>query len=74
MKAKKFNKKLSLNKKTVANLNNGQMNDVLGGVHKTTTTAPFCQFSCVDTCRITCDCTETCTCSECGTICGGPYC
>lgn len=74
MKAKKFHRKLSLNKKTVAHLNNGQMDDVLGGANKTTTTAPLCQFSCVDTCRITCDCTETCTCSECGTICGGPYC
>lgn len=31
MKTKKFRGKLSLNKKTVVNLNNGEMNDVHGG-------------------------------------------
>ena len=32
MKTKKFNKKLSLNKKTIASLGNGNMTDVKGGV------------------------------------------
>jgi hypothetical protein len=31
MKIKKFNKKLSLNKKTIANLSNDEMSDVQGG-------------------------------------------
>lgn len=31
MKSKKFNRKLMLNKKTVANLNTNEMNGVLGG-------------------------------------------
>ena len=31
MKSKRFNKKMVLNKKTVANLNNGEMREVNGG-------------------------------------------
>jgi hypothetical protein len=31
MKTKKFNKKLTLNKKTISNLENGQMKDAYGG-------------------------------------------
>jgi hypothetical protein len=33
MKPREFNQKLSLNKKTVANLNSAEMRDAYGGVH-----------------------------------------
>jgi natural product precursor len=68
MKTKKFAKKLALNKRTIASLNNGEMNKVLGG-----TTDP----------HRTCGCpldTANCTPNTCdpGTVCascpGQPYC
>jgi hypothetical protein len=34
MKIKRFTKKLMLNKKTIAHLNNGEMNHALGGASK----------------------------------------
>ncbi|MCP5104684.1 MAG: hypothetical protein GY950_14970 [bacterium] len=36
MKQKMFDKKLSLNKKTIANLGNGEMKEVNGGIDDTT--------------------------------------
>jgi natural product precursor len=36
MKAKKFSKKLTLNKKTIANLENKKMNAIRGGAHPPT--------------------------------------
>jgi len=42
MKTKKFDKKLALNKTTVANLNNAQMNDLKGGAPNTRITCPIC--------------------------------
>jgi natural product precursor len=67
MKTKKFNKKLSLNKKTIANLGNNELNYVLGGyptdarICKPTTQ---CTGGCVETdysCP-PCDTWDTCTC------------
>jgi natural product precursor len=51
MKVKKFNKKLGLNKSTVANLNNSDMNAVYGGVTNEPTV-------CVTKCATNC-CLET---------------
>ncbi len=71
MKTKKLAKRLVLNKKTVANLNNRQLVQVLGGA-----TTPA---TCPDTCSITNDCCQhyetqppdvTCvTCGTCQTVC-----
>jgi hypothetical protein len=47
MKPMKFNKKLSLNKKTVANLNGKEMNYVFGGV---ALSAPYNCFTFMATC------------------------
>ena len=44
MKAKKFSKKLGLNKKTVANLTIKGMKDVLGG--KIRTACTYCLYTC----------------------------
>lgn len=44
MKPKTFNTKLVLNKKTVANLDNGEMEDIYGGVPPSLYTD--CQVSC----------------------------
>jgi hypothetical protein len=49
MKSKQFNKKMTLNKKTVANLNNGEMREVNGGdicPHKITYQAGSCPTVC----------------------------
>jgi hypothetical protein len=69
MKPKKFEKKLALKKKTIANLSNGQLGNVKGGIE----TDPNCTIVepteqscpvtvCRHTCKITCgkDCTITC--------------
>ncbi len=48
MKQKKVGKRFGLNKKTVANLNNNQLNDVKGGVYQN------CTCTC-DTCKTDCD-------------------
>ncbi len=42
MKTKQFDKKLVLNKKTVAHLNNGEMNGVQGGIDTIYSTNPSC--------------------------------
>ena len=55
MKTKKLNKKLYLNKKTVASLNIDQLNNAKGGTYDWTE-----QLACTDlacpTCIVTCDC------------------
>ena len=78
MKQKKFNKKLSLNKKTIANLNYGEKGHVLGGAQWPTTGSP-CLVSCekCPTMEIFCTddptCPDTCTepsgCSAAGNCC-----
>jgi hypothetical protein len=60
MKPKKFNKKLALNKKTIVNLNHGQLGNMRGG---------FTLTPCTDeTCRITV-CASCETCDTCGNTC-----
>ena len=49
MKPKKIEKKLFLNKKTIAHLNNGQLREVKGG--DTTVTLDTCQTYCSCTCE-----------------------
>jgi hypothetical protein len=76
MKTKKFEKKLALNKKTIADLSNGQLGQVKGGGPKPTvlgvpcpsqteliTTCPTCPQTCANTCPVTCafSCPDTCT-------------
>ena len=58
MKTKQFNKKLSLNKKTVANLNNGDMNAVQGG-----------QSLVKDTCSLDTGGGFTCDITRCASVC-----
>jgi len=61
MKPKKFNKKLVLRKKTIADLSNGRLDNVKGGF----TPSP-CHIS-DDTCLITCRTCNTCdTCPSAG--------
>ena len=45
MKGKSFSKKLSLNKKTIVNLDSGEMKKVYGG--KADTWYPSCNTSCI---------------------------
>jgi natural product precursor len=75
MKTKKFEKKLSLNKKTIANLNNGDMKHLQGGIKPTGCTCPFCRVtenSLCPTAAITC---QTCdTKAPPGQQCEGPPC
>jgi hypothetical protein len=72
MKSKKFQKKLGLNKTTVAHLNHGAMKGVHGGAR---TFVLACLSgdpagSCGDTCY-TCDCpTATCNCTDTCHTCG----
>lgn len=57
MKTKKFNKKLSLNKKTISNLNYGQMRNVNGGgndIVRNTSHADPCGTSCDTQCNSAC--------------------
>ncbi|MCP4148387.1 MAG: hypothetical protein GY757_11610 [bacterium] len=58
MKAKKLNKKLILNKKTVSNLNNEAMSDVKGGDFVHTILCPISRF-CLPPTRI-CTIEDTC--------------
>ncbi len=51
MKTKKLNKKLSLNKKTVSNLNHNELKLARGGVLTTDW-----RDTCAQTCENTCDC------------------
>ena len=73
MKTKKFNKKLRLNKKTVANLNGSMMGHVHGGVtpENQLTQSPSCflpHTECPDCTMVTCQTCVTCnTCNTCVT-------
>jgi hypothetical protein len=58
MKSKKFDKKLVLGKKTIVDLNNGEMDEIQGG-GPSGQTCPNCQVT---------------TWSRCLTVCGGPAC
>ena len=49
MKSKRFNKKLSLNKATISNLTNIQLNVARGG----TTSPPTCEVTCAESCECT---------------------
>jgi natural product precursor len=61
MKTKNFSKKLVLKKKTVANLNTGEMNDVKGGTGFFCQTDATCTFDCSDhyTCLSYMPCDDT---------------
>jgi hypothetical protein len=75
MKPKKFERKLALRKKTVANLSNGQLGQVKGGCVDTIPSCISLREHCGTIKFTNCACpTETCTCSVCGTVCGGPFC
>ncbi len=56
MKTKKFNKKLTLNKKTVVNLDSSNMNGVQGGIVETYYTCPtnltHCRTRCATYCPL----------------------
>ncbi len=77
MKAKKFNKRLSLNKKTIANLNGGMMGNVYGGIILPTKPPAATCLECTTNETIypceTCYTCETCVtmCDTCDTWC--PY-
>jgi len=60
MKAKKITKKLSLNKKTVADLNHGELKNAQGGYGLSVnySNCLACTHSCVATC-VTCTSNET---------------
>ena len=60
MKTKNFSKKLQLNKLTVSNLHNGDMNKLKAGVIYPS------ERTCLDTCAYTCQCPHTI-----GVTCGG---
>ena len=47
MKTKSFSKKLTLNKKTIANLRNDEMNGVHGGLRPCTRIDPTCERACL---------------------------
>jgi hypothetical protein len=65
MKPKKIEKKLFLNKKTIAHLNNGQLGKAKGGGD--TTSCDTCE-----TCQTNCSCTcETCVWTVTGCYCTG---
>jgi hypothetical protein len=85
MKSKKFEKKLALNKKTIADLNGDMMGRVHGGIENTQTASccmgptdcPNCTQTCntycgtcAPTCAPTCDATCVNTCPTCDVTCG----
>ncbi len=70
MKTKKFSKKLALNKKTIADLNNGQLGRIKGGRTFTTCAPELCTEG---ECQ-TPACTETCDTQCWFTLCGGYTC
>jgi hypothetical protein len=59
MKTKRFDKKLSLNKKTIARLNDGEMVDVNGGF--VITIMPTCVVICTETCSCILSVCDTCS-------------
>ena len=81
MKTKKFEKKLALNKKTVANLNNVQLSNVKGGgvIPSDPGFACLPTFETCGTCAATCDtcfteCVTCVTCVSCQETCDGYTC
>lgn len=77
MKSKKFNKKLSLNKNTVSNLNVRKMALVKGGDMPPLTAVTNCDMTCLTRCLQTCydfTCAADCTDSACVTVCGSNPC
>lgn len=66
MKTKKLSKKLSINKKTIANLHNVDLVRIIGGhvSHEYTCDTSPCDYSCWGTCGPTCG--PTCA-TNCGT-------
>jgi hypothetical protein len=58
MKSKKFEKKLSLNKKTISNLNQGAMKGVRGGGTLEIACFDPGGGSALTNCQNTCDCTD----------------
>ena len=58
MKTKKFNRKLDLNKRTIANLDNRQMNAIAGGTIPTywTICGQTCETPGCETLQTLCDC------------------
>lgn len=65
MKKQKFNKKLVLNKETIASLNNQEMNGILAGSGASCVTCATCPASC-NTCPSCPPClTYTCTVDPC---------
>lgn len=74
MKTKNFHKKLTLNKKTIADLTNSMMGNVLGGDGEPIGISRTYDFSCllgpsdcVTNCGTCCTCV---TCNTCATYCG----
>jgi hypothetical protein len=63
MKRKKFDQKLSLNKKTIANLGNSEMSDALAGISGSWCGNPTCIFECTN--RIECPSVPWTNCAEC---------
>lgn len=61
MKTKRFEKKLVLNKKIIANLNNQEMNAVQGGIDTTPTAWTACNNGA--TCRFPCVTWQTACCA-----------
>jgi len=66
MKTKKFNQKLTLNKRTVSNLNSGQMRGIKGG-HNTNITCEYCDTveSCEHTFCLICESIPDTVCAFC---------
>jgi hypothetical protein len=65
MKTKSFNKKLTLNKKTVVNLGNEEMIGIQGGLFPCTKISPTCERIClteVSCIPHTCSCVATYNC------------
>ena len=64
MKAKKLDKRLMLNKTTISNLNDAEMNKAQGGL----TAVPFCPVTRCS-CYIDCECSGSCTAASIETVC-----
>jgi hypothetical protein len=58
MKTKKFDKKLALNKQTIANLGTKEMHAIAGGAETQTAACNTCIYTCMTVCE---NCTEECT-------------
>lgn len=76
MKKKNLNQKLQLNKETIANLNNNEMNNVKGGTITQVETCGWktecrtCNPTCNDTCQSACitDCYQTACMTDCTSV------